>query len=83
MHLPKEKYEDWQEYQAREKKKAGVVRFVFNKNLPRLNSYPKKISSYYAAGSSSFSSATSSVAASAVSSSAGASASASASGSSA
>lgn len=63
MHLSKEKYERWQEFQTKEKKKAGVVRFVFNKNLPRLKSYPKKIDSDYAAVSSSgVSAATSSVA---------------------
>lgn len=62
MHLSKEKYEKWQEQQAREKKKAGIVRFAFNKNLPRLNSYPKKIDSenYAAFSSSTASAATSS-----------------------
>lgn len=87
MHLVKAEYEKRQEFQNLGKKKAGVVRFTFGKNLPRLNSYPKKIGRNYSAFSSSgASSATSSVASA---SSAGAlsapsaSASASASGSSA
>lgn len=80
MHLSKEKYEEWQEFQEKAKKKAGVVRFTFGKNLPRLNSYPKRINRDYAVFSSSDSSdATSSVdSASAVSSAASISGSASA-----
>ena len=39
MHLSKEEFEK----KDLSKKKAGVVRFTFGKNLPRLNSYPKKI----------------------------------------
>ena len=81
MHLSKEKYEGWQEYQAREKKKAGVVRFTFGKNLPRLKSYPKRIYSnkiYAAFSSSGSSAATSSVASASGSASASAGASSSA-----
>ncbi|MDO8452790.1 MAG: SET domain-containing protein-lysine N-methyltransferase [bacterium] len=45
MHLSKEKYDEWQEFQVQNKKKAGVVRFTFGKNLSRLNSYPRRINS--------------------------------------
>ena len=49
MHLSKGKFEKWQEFQEVDKqslkskdykKKAGVVRFVFDKTLPGLKSYP-------------------------------------------
>lgn len=44
MHLSKDKYERWQQFQNTEKKKTKVAKFIFNKNLPVLSSYPKTVS---------------------------------------
>ncbi len=40
-HLSKDKYERWQKFQNREKKKTKTAKFIFGKNLPKLASYPK------------------------------------------
>jgi SET domain-containing protein len=40
MHLPKDKYEAWQEFQNEEKKKTKTARFVYGKLLPKFISYP-------------------------------------------
>lgn len=41
MHLTKEKFKKWQNFQNKEKKKAKTIKFVFGDNLPKLKSYPK------------------------------------------
>ncbi len=43
MHLSEEKYEKWQKFQNEEEKKTKTTEFIFGKNLPKLNSYPKII----------------------------------------
>lgn len=43
MHLSEDKYEKWQKFQNKEKRKTKKVRTVFGKNLPKLTSYPKII----------------------------------------
>ena len=43
MHLTKEKYKIWQDFQNKERKKTKVAKFIIGKNLPKLNSYPKII----------------------------------------
>lgn len=43
MHLSKDKYERWQKFQNKERKKTKIAKFVFGKNLPKLSFYPKKI----------------------------------------
>ncbi|MEK7597976.1 MAG: SET domain-containing protein-lysine N-methyltransferase [Patescibacteria group bacterium] len=43
MHLSKEKYERWQKFQNKEKKKTKTAKFVFGKNLQKLTSYPRII----------------------------------------
>ncbi|MDO8497331.1 MAG: SET domain-containing protein-lysine N-methyltransferase [bacterium] len=43
MHLSKDKYEYWQKFQNKERKKTKRVRVVFGTNLPKLPSYPKTI----------------------------------------
>lgn len=43
MHLPKDKFENWQKFQEEEKKKTKKAKFSFGKTLPKLTSYPKKI----------------------------------------
>jgi hypothetical protein len=43
MHLPKVKYEIWQKFQNTQKKKTQTAKVIFNKNLPKLPSYPKTI----------------------------------------
>jgi len=43
FHLTKDKYERWQKFQNKEKKKTKPAKFVFGKNLPKLPSYPKSI----------------------------------------
>jgi hypothetical protein len=41
MHLSKEKYENWQQFQNDQKKKTKASKVVFGKNLSKLSSYPK------------------------------------------
>lgn len=41
MHLPKSKYALWQKFQNAQKKKSKTPKVIFNKNLPKLPSYPK------------------------------------------
>lgn len=43
MHLSENKYKKWQEFQNSQKKKTKKPKVTFNKNLPRLASYPKTI----------------------------------------
>lgn len=43
MHLSKDKYEMWQKFQNRERKKIKKVKIVFGKNLPKLAHYPKTV----------------------------------------
>jgi hypothetical protein len=43
MHLSKDKYERWQEFQNKEMSKTKIEKFTFGKNLPKLKSYPKTI----------------------------------------
>ena len=43
MHLTQNKYEKWQQFQNRQKKKTKTARLAFGKNLPKLTSYPRKI----------------------------------------
>lgn len=43
MHLSEEKYQLWQDFQDKENKSNEKVKVVFNKNLPKLPSYPKLI----------------------------------------
>lgn len=43
MHLSEEKYKKWQEFQNSQKKKDTKIIITFNRNLPRLTSYPKRI----------------------------------------
>lgn len=43
MHLPEDKFESWQKFQEKEKKKTKTAKFTFGKILPKLASYPKKI----------------------------------------
>lgn len=40
MHLSEEKYERWQEFQSK-KPKTKTAKYVFGRNLPKLNSHPK------------------------------------------
>lgn len=41
MHLSREKYEMWQEFQNKVKKKTRRTKVVFGKNLQKLTSYPR------------------------------------------
>ena len=43
MHLSEEKYKIWQKFQNKKKKKTKTVKFVFDKNLQKLTSYPETI----------------------------------------
>jgi len=44
MHLSKDKYKKWQKFQDNQNnKKAAKPQVIFNKNLPKLTSYPKII----------------------------------------
>ena len=43
MHLTKDKYKSWQKFQDEEKKKTKISKFVFGKNLKKLDSYPRII----------------------------------------
>lgn len=43
MHLSEDKYQKWQRFQNKEKKKTKIVKFVYGKNLPKLTSYPETI----------------------------------------
>lgn len=43
MHLSEEKYQAWQKFQDAQKKNTPPPKIVFDKNLPKLKSYPKKI----------------------------------------
>jgi len=43
MHLTKDKYKRWQEFQNKDKKKTKKPKVVFGKNLMKLSSYPKFI----------------------------------------
>lgn len=43
MHLSKEKYKMWQNFQTKEKKKTKRIKISFGKTLPKLKEYPKKI----------------------------------------
>jgi len=45
MHLSKDKYRLWQQFQNKERKKTKGIRAIFGKNLPKLSSYPKTITS--------------------------------------
>lgn len=44
MHLSRDKYKKWQEFQNKQKNKTRRTKPVFGKNLPKLTFYPKKIS---------------------------------------
>ena len=50
MHLSKERYEKWREFNERWAKKTKRGRVSFGKELPQLSSYPKKISEDYIRG---------------------------------
>jgi len=41
MHLTQDKYEMWQKFQNRQKKKTKATKIIFGKNLPKLRIYPK------------------------------------------
>jgi len=41
MHLPKEKYELWQNFQDEQNKKTRNVKIIFGEELPRLKFYPE------------------------------------------
>ncbi|HSX19130.1 MAG TPA: hypothetical protein VLE91_03265, partial [Candidatus Saccharimonadales bacterium] len=43
MHLTKEKYKKWREYQDSQQKSTKQPKVYFGKNLQRLRSYPKFI----------------------------------------
>ncbi|MBI4974053.1 SET domain-containing protein [Candidatus Roizmanbacteria bacterium] len=43
FHLTKDKYEKWQKFLDKEKKKMKVAKFAVGKNLSKLPSYPKTI----------------------------------------
>ena len=43
MHMSKNEYKKWQAFQDKEKRKTRIAKFVFGKNLSKLNSYPKTI----------------------------------------
>jgi len=43
MHLSKDKYEKWQEFQDKERKKTKTAKVNFGKNLQKLSFYPKTI----------------------------------------
>ena len=43
MHLSKDKYQKWQNFQKNQMKKTRKTKVVFDKNLPKLASYPKFI----------------------------------------
>ncbi|MFH0773572.1 MAG: SET domain-containing protein-lysine N-methyltransferase [bacterium] len=43
MHLSKDKYKKWQQFQNIENKKTRRVKIIFGKNLPPLITYPKMI----------------------------------------
>lgn len=43
MHLPKTSYERWQKFQDKQMKKTKTAKFIFNKDLPKLSSYPATI----------------------------------------
>ena len=45
MHLPKDKYKKWQNFQNSQKRKTKRARVVFGKNLTKLSFYPKTIPS--------------------------------------
>ncbi|HLL61204.1 MAG TPA: SET domain-containing protein-lysine N-methyltransferase [Candidatus Nitrosocosmicus sp.] len=42
-HISKEKYERWERFQKEERSKTKMSKYDFNKNLPKLSSYPKRI----------------------------------------
>lgn len=44
MHLSKNKYKKWQKFQDNERDKTVTAKFVFGKNLQKLDFYPKIIS---------------------------------------
>ncbi len=43
MHLAQDKYEKWQTFQNKQKKKTKTPKPIFGKNLTKLSSYPKAI----------------------------------------
>ena len=43
MHMQKDKYNKWQEFQDVKKLKTGKPMFTLGRNLPKLDSYPKSI----------------------------------------
>ncbi len=43
MHLARDKYEKWQEFQNQKSKKTRRAKAVIGKNLPKLKTYPKSI----------------------------------------
>lgn len=45
MHLPQDKYNLWQTFQNKQRKETKHTRISYNKQLPRLVTYPKKIPS--------------------------------------
>ena len=43
MHLSQKKFDLWQKFQNKMKKKTKITKFVFGENLPKLAIYPKRI----------------------------------------